>query len=63
MVYIPGHYHSVVDVLSRLLDAIENPGVLNKTIDASLFVFQLEWLQEVHMYISIEKFPKGYSME
>ncbi len=63
MVYIPRHYHSVVDALSRLLDAIENPRVLNKTIDASLFVFQLEWLQEVHTYIYIEIFPKGYSME
>jgi hypothetical protein len=27
------------------------------------FIFQLEWLQEVHTYISIENFPKGYSIK
>jgi hypothetical protein len=37
--------------------------VLDRTINASLFVFQPKWLQEVHMYIFTENFPKGYSME
>jgi hypothetical protein len=44
MVYKLRCSHSVVDVVLRLLNAIENLGVLDKTIDASLFILQLEWL-------------------
>jgi hypothetical protein len=44
MVYKPRCSHSVVDVVLQLLDVIENPKVLDKTIDASLFILQLEWL-------------------
>ncbi len=61
MVYKPMHFHLVVDVLLQLLDAIKNPGVHDKTIDASLFIFQLEWIQEVHTYISTKNCPEGYS--
>jgi hypothetical protein len=52
-----------VDALLQLLDVIKNPGVFDKIINASLFVLQPEWLQEVHTYISTNIFPKGYSME
>jgi hypothetical protein len=44
LVYKPRCFHLVVDVVLWLLDVIENLGVFNKTIDASLFILQLEWL-------------------
>ncbi len=53
----------MANTLLQLHDATENVGVLDKTIDASLFVFQPEWLHEVHTYISTENFPEGYSMK
>jgi hypothetical protein len=37
--------------------------VLDKIIDASLFIFQLEWLQKMNMYIFTRNFSKGYSIE
>ncbi len=43
------------------MDVIENPWVLDKIINASLFVLQSGWLQE--MYIYIRKFLEGYSTE
>jgi hypothetical protein len=62
-VYKPWRFHSGVDSISWLLNATENLGVLDKTIDASLFLLQLEWLQEMHTCIFTKKIPKGYSME
>jgi hypothetical protein len=61
MVYKPGCFHSVVGVLSWFPDATKNLRVLDKTTYTSLFVLQLESLQEVHIYISTINFPKGYS--
>jgi hypothetical protein len=61
VVYRPRCFHLVVDVFLQLLDVIENSRVFEKTIDASLFILQLEWMQEVHTYISTNFFPKGYS--
>jgi len=63
MVYKLGHFHSMANTLLQLLDATENAGVLDKTIDTSLFIFQPECLHEVHTYIYTENFPKGYSMK
>ncbi len=40
MVYKPRHSHLVAYALSQLLNATENPGVLDRTIDASLFLLQ-----------------------
>jgi hypothetical protein len=57
------HFHLVVDTFSQLFNATKNPRVPNNTIDALLFALQLEWLQEVHTYISANFFKKGYSME
>jgi hypothetical protein len=41
----------MANTLLQLLDATENVGVLDKTIDTSLFIFQPECLHEVHTYI------------
>jgi hypothetical protein len=61
VVYRPRRSHLVVDVFLQLFDVIENSRVFEKTIDASLFILQLEWMQEVYTYISTNSFPKGYS--
>ncbi len=57
----PRRFHFVADIFSRLLNATKNLGVFDRTIDTSLILFQLEWLQEVHTYISTEIFPNRYS--
>ncbi len=51
IVYKPGHTHVLVDALFRLLDIIEPIGAFDKTIDAALFMLQLEWLEEVKNYL------------
>jgi hypothetical protein len=63
MVYKPRCFHFVVNVLSQLLGVIENLGIPNKNIDASLLILQSEWLHEVHTYISTRNFLKGYSIK
>ncbi len=57
VVYKPRHSHLMVDVVLQLQDVTENPRVPNRTTDTSLFLLQ------VHTYISIGFFLKGYSME
>jgi hypothetical protein len=57
----PRRFHFVADIFSQLLNATKNIGVFDRTIDTSLILFQLEWLQEVHTYISTENFPNRYS--
>jgi hypothetical protein len=61
VVYKPWHSHLVVEVFLQLPDVTNNSRVFDRTTEASLFVLQLKWLQEVHTYISIRNFPKGYS--
>jgi hypothetical protein len=61
MVYKPRSSHFMANTFLQLLDATKNLGVLDQTIDASLFVLQPQWLQEVHTYFSIDNFPEGYS--
>jgi hypothetical protein len=63
MGYKLGHFHFVVDAFSRFLDTIKNSRIHDRTTNASLFLFQLEWLHEVHTYISTKKILEGYSME
>jgi hypothetical protein len=38
VVYKLGHFHLVANIILWISNAIENPGVLDKTIDASLFI-------------------------
>ncbi len=61
VVYKPWHSHLVVEAFLQLFDVTNNSRVLDRTTEASLFVLQSKWLQEVHTYISIGNFPKGYS--
>jgi hypothetical protein len=44
VVYKPGKIHVVVDVLFRLLNSSKPLGVLDQTLDASLFSIQLIWM-------------------
>jgi hypothetical protein len=46
IIYKPDHTHVVIDALSRLLNIIEPTGVLDQTIDVTLFMLQLVWLEE-----------------
>jgi hypothetical protein len=59
--YKLGCSHLVVDIISQLPNVIKILGVLDRTIDASLFILHMEWLHEVHTYISTNFFLKGYS--
>jgi hypothetical protein len=45
--YKPSKTHIVVDALSRFPNSSEPIGVLDQTIDASLFYTRLEWLNDV----------------
>jgi len=51
VVYKLGKTHVVADTLSRLLDIIEPIGVLNQTIDASLFYNEPGWFKDVKEFL------------
>lgn len=52
IVYKLGHTHVVTDALFILFLNITKPkGVLDQTIDASLFMLQPIWLKEVKIYL------------
>jgi hypothetical protein len=51
VIYIPSCIHVVTNSLFKLLDTIELTGVLNQTTNATLFMFQLVWLEEVKNYL------------
>jgi hypothetical protein len=57
MVYKLRHSHSVVDAFPQLPNVIENSKVLDRTTNPSLFIFQSEWLEEVHTDIVTGNFP------
>jgi hypothetical protein len=45
------------------LTTTKNLGIPNITTNASLFILQSEWMQEIHTYISTRNFLEGYSIE
>jgi hypothetical protein len=47
IVYKPRRAHYVANILSQHLNATKNLGIIDQTIDASLFVFQPKWLREI----------------
>jgi hypothetical protein len=51
IVYKPGRTHVVADVLSILPNSLEPLGVLDQTMDASLFFVKPIWMQEVKSYL------------
>ncbi len=58
VVYKLGHTHVVANALSRLLDTIEPTGVPDQTIDTTLFMLQLVWLEEVKNYLQMGQMPE-----
>jgi len=44
VVYKLGRTHVITNVLSRLLDSLEPLGVLDETMDASLFLIEPIWM-------------------
>ncbi len=62
VVYKPNRTHVVVDVLSRLLDSSKPLGVLNQTMDASLFSIEPIWMQEVRSYLKASQMPKTLNL-
>ncbi len=50
VVYKPNKTHVVVDVLSILLNSSKPLGLLDKTLDASLFSIEPIWMHEVRSY-------------
>jgi hypothetical protein len=51
VIYKLGRIHVVANVLFRLVDSSEPLGVLDQTVDASLFSIELIWMQEVKNYL------------
>ncbi len=52
IIYKLGHTHVVTDALFRLiLDTTKPIGVLDQTINASLFMLQPIWLEKVKNYL------------
>jgi hypothetical protein len=45
IIYKPSHY--VVDALSWMFDLIKECGIPNQTMETTLFLLQLVWLQEI----------------
>jgi len=62
IVYKLGRTHVVVYVLSRLLDSLEPLGVLNQTVDASLFFVEPIWMQEIKTYLKIGQMPETLNL-
>jgi hypothetical protein len=62
IVYKRGRTHVVVDVLFRLLDHLEPLGVLDQTVDASLFYVEPIWMQEVKTYLETGQMPKTLNL-
>jgi hypothetical protein len=52
----------VIDVLSRLPNSLELLGVLDHTIDASLFSIKPIWMQEVKSYLETGQMPKTLNL-
>jgi hypothetical protein len=50
-VYKPCKTHAVANALSRPLDIKELIGVLDQTIDVSIFYIKLEWLNDVKEFL------------
>jgi hypothetical protein len=50
VVYTLGKTHVVADVLFRLLNSSKPLGVLDQTLDASLFSIESTWMQEIRSY-------------
>jgi hypothetical protein len=53
IVYKPSKTHVVVDALSKLLDSSKPLGVLDQTMDMSLFFVEPIWMQGVKTYSEI----------
>ncbi len=58
VVYKLGKTHGVVDVLSKLPNSLEPLGVLDHTVDASLFSIEPIWMQEIRSYLKTGQMPK-----
>jgi len=48
IVYKLGRSHLMADTLNKLPNQVKLVGVLDQTIDAHLFILQLDWLQSVY---------------
>jgi hypothetical protein len=55
IIYKLGRSHFVADALFQMLDLIEQNGVLNQKMDATLFFLQSVWLQEISKYLITRK--------
>ncbi len=53
VIYKPSRTYVIVDVLSKLPNGLEPLGVLDPTVDASLFFVEPMWMQEVKTYLEI----------
>ncbi len=51
IIYKPSCTHVVADSLFKLLDTIESTRVPDQTTNATLFMLQLVWLEEVKNYL------------
>jgi hypothetical protein len=55
IIYKLGRFHFVADALFQMLDLIEQNGVSNQKMDATLFLLQSVWLQEISKYLITRK--------
>jgi hypothetical protein len=60
--YKPSRTHVVADVLFGLLDSSKPLGILDQTIDASLFSIEPIWMQEVKSNLETCQMPKTLNL-
>jgi hypothetical protein len=53
VVYKLGKIHVIANVLFKLPNVIEPLGVPEQTTDVNLFFIELEWLNDVRMFLQI----------
>ncbi len=63
VIYKPRRFHFVADALSHMLDFIKENGILDQTIDATLFLLESTWLHEIFKYLIIGKKYIYYTQE
>jgi len=63
IVYKPRRTHVIAVALLRLPDITKPIGVLNQTIDASLFYIELKWLNNVKEFLKTSQIEGALSIQ
>jgi hypothetical protein len=57
VVYKPNRTHVFIDTLSKLPNSLEPLGLLDQTMNASIFSIESIWMKEVKTYLKTSQMP------